>query len=227
MGWDRHVATRLGGAVRPALIATLVVTPLVALAPTGASTAAAPLAPGVSAFYEMNEPPGTTVMQDSGPQDLDVPVDPSGVNSGIVWDGATGYQWPFRPPEQAPPSPERIIQLPDNAALEPGSGPFTIELRYRTKENFGNITQKGQSATPGGQWKIQAPGGIPSCLFKGSAGQVATGAITPLNDEAWHNLTCAYSSTGVTMYVDGVYRSRKNGTAGTINNSVPMTSAGS
>ena len=184
------------------------------------------MAPGVTAFYEMDEAPGTTVMHDSGPHGLDAPVDPTGVGSGVGFDGATGYFWTHRAPEAPPPSPERIIQIPDNPNLEPGNGPFTIELRYRTKENFGNITQKGQAQSQGGQWKIQAPQGIPSCLFDGSAGQVATGAKTPLNDEQWHNVTCALTSTGVTMYVDGELRNRKNGSTGTIDNGIPMTVGG-
>lgn len=216
---NRHLA---------ALVAALVLAPLgvVTTSHAVAAPAPAPLAPGVSAYFEMNEAPGTTVMNDSGPNDLHAAVDPSGINSGVNFAGATGFDWVYREPETPPASPERVIQLPDNAALEPGSGPFTIEVRYRTGNSFGNITQKGQSATTGGQWKIQAPGGIPSCLFKGTAGQVATNAVTPIDDEAWHNLTCAYSSTGVTLYVDGVYRSRKNGTAGTIDNSWPMTIGG-
>jgi PKD repeat protein len=187
---------------------------------------AAALAPGVTAFYEMNEPPGTTVMTDSGPNGLNGSVDPTGVESGAAFDGATGYNWVRRPPEDPPASPERVIQVPDNPNLEPGNGPFTIELRYRTKEKFGNIAQKGQAQTPGGQWKIQAPGGIPSCLFKGSAGQVATGALTPINDEQWHDLTCVFTSTGVSLYVDGQFRNRKNGTAGTVDNNFPMTVGG-
>ena len=195
-------------------------------ASSATSAAALPLAPGVTAYFEMNEPPGTTVMHDSGPNGLDAPVDPTGVSSGVEFDGATGYIWVRRAPEAWPPSPERVIQVPDNPNLEPGNGPFTIELRYRTQENFGNITQKGQAQTKGGQWKIQAPGGIPSCLFKGSGGQVATGAKTPLNDEQWHDLTCVLTSTGVTMYVDGELRNRKNGPTGTIDNNFPMTIGG-
>lgn len=187
---------------------------------------AAVVAPGVSAYFAMDELRGTTVMTDSGPAGVHAPVDPSGVTSGFTFDGATGYSWPRRAPEAYPPSPERIIQVPDHPGVEPGDGPFTIELRYRTQENFGNITQKGQAQTPGGQWKIQAPQGIPSCLFKGSAGQVATGAKTPLNDEQWHNLTCTLTETGVTMYVDGEQRNRKNGVTGTIDNDFPMTVGG-
>ncbi|MGL5824207.1 MAG: PKD domain-containing protein, partial [Nocardioides sp.] len=222
------ISRTLGAVVATLLCSsTAAVIPTAALAvPPLAVAAPPPPAPGVSAHYEMNEAAGTTIMQDSGPNGLAAPVDPSGVASGVTSTGATGYEWAYRPPELAPPSPERVIQIPDNPALEPGAGPFTVELRYRTSNSFGNITQKGQSASPGGQWKVQAPGGVPSCLFKGSAGQVATSAITPVDDEAWHNITCAYTSTGVTMYVDGEYRSRKNGTAGTIDNSIPMTIGG-
>ncbi len=205
------------------VIALLAGVPLPASA---APAAAAALAPGVTAFFEMNESSGTTVMHDSGPNSLAAPVDPTGVSSGVEFDGATGYTWARRAPEAWPPSPERVIQVPDNPNLEPGNGPFTIQLRYRTQENFGNITQKGQAQTKGGQWKIQAPGGIPSCLFKGSGGQVATGAKTPLNDEQWHDLTCVLTSTGVTMYVDGELRNRKNGPTGTIDNNFPMTIGG-
>jgi PKD repeat protein len=181
---------------------------------------------GSTAFYEMNEPVGSTVMSDSSGNGLNGVIDPTGVQTGAVFDGATAYNWVRRPPEQAPPSPERVIQVPDSINLEPGNQPFTIELRYRTQENFGNIIQKGQAQTPGGQWKIQNPGGIPSCLFKGSLGQVATGAKTPLNDEQWHNLTCVFNSSSVTMYVDGVFRNRKNGSAGAVDNNFPMTVGG-
>src|SRR5207344_85371 len=100
---------------------------------------------------------------------------PTGVQTGATFDGATGYNWVRRPPTTPPPSPERVIQVPDSINLEPGNVPFTLEIRYRTPEKFGNIIQKGQATTPGGQWKIQNPGGIPSCLFKGSKGRVATG----------------------------------------------------
>ncbi|MFZ2501222.1 MAG: PKD domain-containing protein [Nocardioides sp.] len=209
-----------------AALAALLISPVLALTTTTAPAQAAPLAPGVTAYWEMNEAPGATVMADSGPNGLHAAIDQSGLDTGYNIGGATGYNWLFRSPEEAPASPERVIQIPDDPALEPGDGAFTIELRYRTNFSFGNITQKGQAESVGGQWKIQAPSGIPSCLFKGSITRIATNSITPLNDEAWHNVTCAFSQTGVTMYVDGLYRSRKNGTAGTIDNSVPMTIGG-
>ncbi|MEZ5193136.1 MAG: hypothetical protein R2734_11860 [Nocardioides sp.] len=62
------------------------------------------------------------------------------------------------------PSPEQIIQIP-TARCWTGADTFTIEIRYRTKEKFGNITQKGQSASRGGQWKIRTHRAycVPAC----------------------------------------------------------------
>lgn len=198
--------------------------PAAAQAPGAVSSS---VAPGTTALYRMDEGPGATVMTDSGPGRHDAPIDPAGVQSGATHDGATAYNWVRRAPEAYPASPERIIQVPDHVDLEPGTSPtFTIELRYRTKESFGNITQKGQATSRGGQWKIQSPKGIPSCLFQGADGQVATGSLTPLNDDQWHNLTCVLTPTGVTMYVDGELRNRKNGVTGTIDNDIPLTIGG-
>ena len=198
---------------------------LVSVTPT---PAAALVTSGVTALYEMNEPVGTTVMTDSSGNGNDGVVDPTGVESGGVYDGETAYNWVFRLPTEPPPSPERVVQVPDDAAgsLEPTGQDFTVEVRVRYTDKFGNIIQKGQSATPGGQWKIQAPQGIPSCLFKGSAGQVATQAKGALDDGSWHTLSCVLDSTGVTMYVDGQYQSKKAGSPGLIDNSLPVTVGG-
>jgi Concanavalin A-like lectin/glucanases superfamily len=131
-------------------------------------------------------------------------------------------------PDTPPAVPEHVVQVPDNSSLEPGSAytTFTVELRYRTKEKFGNIAQKGQATTPGGQWKIQNPLGRPSCLFKGSIGRTATRVPVALNDNQWHVLTCVLTRTRVTAYVDGVEVNHHNGGAGTIDNSFPMAVGG-
>lgn len=156
--------------VRVGVVACLLAaTPMAALASVTAPAHAQALAAaddGVTALFEMNEPAGATRMTDGSGNGNHGVIDPTGVQSGAGFDGATGYHWVRRPPEQAPASPERVIQVPDDINLEPGNQPFTIELRYRTKENFGNITQKGQATSRGGQWKIQNPKGIPSCLFR-------------------------------------------------------------
>lgn len=213
--------------------ALLCLATLGALALTSAPAQAAPpppppTQPADAVVWDMNEGPGATVMSDSGPRGLNGTVNPTGVMTGWTDGTATGYNWVRRPPTDPPPSPERIVQVPDNVYLDPGgSGTFVVQIRYRTKEKFGNIIQKGQSHTVGGQWKIQNPKGIPSCLFRSQAGsQVATGALTPLNDNAWHVLTCVKTPTSVTLYVDGIYRNKKNGTTGPIDNKKPVTVGG-
>ena len=151
----------------------------------------------VEASWEMNEPAGATTMVDSGPNGLHAPVNQSGLDTGFMFGGAIGYSWPRRPPNEPPASPERVIAVPDNLNLDPLSDTYTVEIRFRTREKFGNITQKGQATTRGGQWKIQNPQGRPSCLFKGSITRGATRAPTAINDNLWHTLRCVKTPTAV------------------------------
>lgn len=192
---------------------------------TGGLVSAA-LVPVTDVFYEMNEAPGATVMVDSMGTGLDGTVDPAGVETGVVVDGATAYRWPWRNPTAPPASPERVVTVPDDPRLDPGSTTYTLEIRYRTHAKFGNIIQKGQARTYGGQVKIQNPQGMPSCLFKGSLGQAATRSKVPLNDDQWHVLTCVRTATAVTLYVDGVFMNRKRGVTGRIDNKKPLAIGG-
>jgi hypothetical protein len=184
----------------------------------------------VTADYEMNESQGSTVMTDSSGNGLNGTIVASDqITTGVLeYDGSIGYHWLRKAPNEPPADPSRIIQVPDNINLEPGSGfnTFTIEIRYRTKENFGNITQKGQATSKGGQWKIQNPQGRPSCLFKGSIGRVSTRVPTAINDNLFHVLTCVLTPTRVTVLVDGVEVNHHNGSTGTVDNSIPMTVGG-
>ena len=221
---SKHVLAGIG------TTAVLAVMPACVTAATAAPPPAA-LAVGVlTADYEMNEPAGSTVMTDSSGNGLNGAIVASAqIATGWVnYDGAIGYHWVRRPPNEPPASPERVIQVPDNINLEPGASTvtFTIELRFRTSNKFGNIAQKGQARTRGGQWKIQNPQGRPSCLFKGSAGRVSTRVPTALNDNLWHVLTCVRTPTRVTALVDGVEVNFQNGSTGTIDNAIPMTVGG-
>jgi hypothetical protein len=221
---SKHVLAGIG------TTAVLAAMPVCVTAATAAPMPAA-LAVGVlTADYEMNEPVGSTVMTDSSGNGLNGAIVASTqITTGWVnYDGAIGYHWLRRPPNEPPASPERVIQVPDHINLEPGASTvtFTIELRFRTSNKFGNIAQKGQATTRGGQWKIQNPLGRPSCLFKGSAGRVSTRVPTALNDNLWHVLTCVRTPTRVTALVDGVEVNYQNGSTGTIDNAIPMTVGG-
>lgn len=202
----------------------------VALLPSLLGQAPAQAAPAVEASWEMNEPPGATTMVDSGPNGLHGAIQQTGaatdIQTGFTYNGATGYHWPRRSPTAAPASPERVIQVPDDPNLDARGDTFTVEIRYRTKENFGNITQKGQATTPGGQFKIQNPQGRPSCLYKGSIQRGGVRAPVALNDNQWHTLRCVKTPTAVELWVDGVRVGRNRGDVGWIDNNWPWTIGG-
>jgi hypothetical protein len=73
---------------------------------------------GVTADYEMNEAAGATVMTDSSGNGLDGAIDPTGVTTGDLSFGQTGYIWSTAPSTRAD---ERVITVSDDPGIEPGS----------------------------------------------------------------------------------------------------------
>lgn len=197
---------------------------------------------GTEVYYAMNEASGAIQMLDTGSSGLNLvgAINQAGLDTGVAKDSATSYNWLFTSPEAPPAKPERVISVPDNAALDAGSDTFTVEVRYQTVNSFGNVMQKGQSGSTGGQWKIQQPGGYPSCLFKRRTNledfQISVQSTVDFSVGSWHTLKCVRSGDNVTMFVDGVYNGQKNfagvgengtpGSVGTINNTVPLTIGG-
>jgi Concanavalin A-like lectin/glucanases superfamily len=208
------------------MAASLALLAPLALAPSASVAAAPALAPVTQVLFDMNEPANATTMLDGSSNGLDTPINQAGVDTGVAYGDALGYWWARKGPNSLPVAPERIIQVADNPLLDPMGDTFTVEIRYRTKENFGNIIQKGQSASKGGQWKIQNPMGLPSCLFKSATGSQGVRSTINLSDNEWHTITCVREPTRLTMYVDGVFIGRKNGSSGVINNTIPMTIGG-
>jgi hypothetical protein len=172
---------------------------------------------------EMNEAPGATVAVDSSGLGHNGAIGSHLVmhNSYITWDRHDPSLTPYY-------GADHLIMVPDAAdgSLDPDSATFSVEIRYRTTATFGNILQKGQNKDAGGQVKFQQPKGIVGCMFKSPTGQGATNSITPLNDGQWHTVKCTRTATEVTMYVDGLFRSRIRHTTGVINNKKPWTIGG-
>lgn len=198
----------------------VVISCLALTAAPGASDAAEPT---IVADWLMNEPRGSRVMVDSA-GDHDGVVNPAGVTANGSY-----YHWQQRCPSCPPVAPERVILVPDDPDLDiadPGVT-FTVEVRYRTRGGYGNILQKGQSATVGGQVKIQLPKGRPQCLFKGANGvRVGSGSAVAINDGQWHTVRCVHTATQVLTFVDGVRKGLKNGATGPINNAKPFAIGG-
>jgi hypothetical protein len=187
--------------------------------------AAAALADPIVIQWDMNEPAGATVMQDSGALGINGTIG-SEVETGYAFDGAIGYRFPRLVPNTPPTHPEHLVRVEDRPELDPGTSPYTIEIRYKTTNPFGNIIQKGQSHTAGGQFKMQLPGGRPQCYFKGSNGRVGVGYKTPIDDGVWHVVRCVKDATAVSLYVDGVRVARHVGDPGNMDNTFPLTIGG-
>lgn len=176
--------------------------------------------------YSMDEPAGATVMVDSGISAVNGTIG-GDVTAGVQVEGATGYRFPHVDPLTTTVRPGHLATIADSAAVDPGAGAYSVEVRYRTLEADGaNLVQKGQATSPGGQFKIQVPEGNPQCYYKGSLGKVGATSLTRINDGAWHTLRCARTSDTVSLYVDGVLRKRNTGPIGTIDNAYPMTIGG-
>lgn len=172
---------------------------------------------------ELNEPAGSTVAVDA---------------SGLGHNGAIGSHitmngsyadWDRHPPDAGIYYGAAHLIMVDDAAdgsLDPGNSTFTVEFRYRTTDKFGNVLQKGQARTAGGQVKFQQPQGYMSCMFKSPTGQAAIRSSRPLNDGQWHVIRCERTASEVSLYVDGVFDKRIVHATGTIDNAKPWTIGG-
>lgn len=176
--------------------------------------------------WELNEPRGATTMLDSSGNEIHGIIGTE-VVTGATFDGATGYRFARLKPNTPPAHPEHNVWVPHDERLNPGSDDYSVEVRYRTGNPFGNLIQKGQSGTPGGYWKIQLPQGEPSCLFRGPTGVTnAVRAQTRIDDERWHVIRCDRTDDAVELYVDGVFAGRNRGTTGAIANTKPLSLGG-
>jgi hypothetical protein len=201
---------------------SLAVAAVLALA-FAASASAATLAD-----WEMNEGSGATTMIDSSGH-VNGTIG-SAVKTGANISGAIAYQWPFTSPTNPPAKPERIVQANSNS-LNPGSGTYTVSLRFLTTQHFGNIVQKGQAGASGGYFKVENPNGRINCVFRGrnSSGTLVRKAVqspTVTSDGAWHVATCTRTSTGLTLTIDGNVVGTARGSTGSISNTRPITIGG-
>lgn len=199
-----------------AVATTLTLTLSPALSSQGAQTSVLNL--------QLNEKAGATVAHDTSGRNHN-----GSIGSHVTMNGAFADWDRHSPAEGIAYGLKHLITIPDAAdgSLDPGTGNFSVTLRFRTKENFGNVIQKGQATTAGGQVKFQIPKGKLTCMFKTPSGTATAGSGTKLlNDNAWHVVRCDRTPTSVTMYVDGVRTGRSNNPTGALNNTKPWTIGG-
>jgi Concanavalin A-like lectin/glucanases superfamily len=184
----------------------------------------------VAANWQMNDAARSTVMRDSSGNGINGKIASDAASVGLTLNGSY-FHWSTRCPACKPVQDGRVVQVPDDDRLDipDPSVPYTLEFRFRTTHPYGNYMQKGQSASRGGQIKVQGPKGSVQCLFKGANGtRVGTGSGKDhgLDDGDWHVVKCVHTATQVVEYVDGKKVATNNGSTGPINNSKPFTVGG-
>ncbi|MEU4237448.1 laminin G domain-containing protein [Actinoplanes sp. NPDC026619] len=177
------------------------------------------------AVWSMDEPAGARVMEDSSGNGLHGGIG-SEVFTGRSAGSSQGYGFGRLEPDTPPARPAHLVVVPDYAALDPGDRDYAVSLRLRTRNQFGNVIQKGQATVAGGSFKMQIPGGKVQCWFRGSAGQVLVTAPRPINDGDWHTVMCMRYRSGVSVLIDGVTAASKPGATGTISNAWPLSIGG-
>jgi hypothetical protein len=175
--------------------------------------------------WKFNEQAGAVRARDTGRYGFDAVVG-SLVEVGISHQGGRGYRFPDTYPGSPPARPERLVQVPDQDRLDPGVRDYVVTVRYRTTYAYGNIVQKGQATSQGGNWKLQQPGGVAQCLFRGSQGDSTVSSGRPLNDGRWHTVQCKRVNGRTTMTVDGVVTDVNRKDPGRINNVMPLSIGG-
>lgn len=177
------------------------------------------------AYWAMNESPGARTMKDGSGNGRTGTIGRE-VRTGTRVDGATGYRFDRLEPDTPPTHPQHLVTVPDSSALDPGDRDYAVTVRLRTTGKFGNIVQKGQATTSGGNVKVQIPNGIVQCLYRGSVTTLLVSSKRRLNDGRWHTVRCERTAAGVTMTVDGAVEARKSGRTGRIANSWPVSIGG-
>jgi len=173
-----------------------------------------------TANWHMDETAGAPYMTDSSGY----------ANHGRVYNvvtGTTGYSrygYYFQP--------NSVAAVASSTTLNPGSRDITITENVLTTARVRdwNVTQKGFSTTPGGQYKIEIRprngGGVVACAFRGSLRHAVIVAGPNVADGRWHHIVCAKYASSIALKVDDGPVYRQYVTVGTISNTEGLTIGG-
>ena len=106
--------------------------------------------------------------------------------------------------------PRAVVRLTPTSgdALSPGSSDFAYGAVFRLDarssgrsiDNGNNLFQRGLYSDSS-QFKLQADGGYPSCLVRGSSGRVFVASSTKVTPDKWYRVTCSRVGSRVTVQV--------------------------
>jgi hypothetical protein len=210
-----------------AFLGLIVGSSIILAGPVFTQVAAAATGPTLEADWEMNEHAGSRVMIDATGNHNGV-ISPDAALDGLTLNGSI-YQWSLRSPTKLPVQLPRVVQVPDSSKLDfpDPNVTQTIEFRFKTSKPYGNIMQKGQATTNGGQIKIENPGGYTQCAYHGAnRSYVSVPSTIKLSNNQWHTFACVHSAKQIQVWVDGVEVNHKNFSTGFINNTYPFVIGG-
>jgi hypothetical protein len=127
------------------------------------------------------------------------------------------------------------VTVPNSASLNPGTDNISItaNVQFAAAPAAGtdyDLIRKGLSTTAGGEWKMEifGNGALASpafCLFKDSSGRpaVTVRGTTNLAGTGWHTITCAKTSTQVSVTVDNVLQRTNRTAVGSISNTAAVS----
>ena len=219
--------TPIGRPSRRGLLAVVAATVCaVVFAPVGSAQAST-----VVALWNMNEPAGSTVLVDSGPNHMNGTIGTSITSNGSVH----SFPQVVRGFNNATFDPQHLDVIND-PRTNPGTSDFKVTARIKIakpSDAFGNIMQKGQTGTPTGFWKMELDGptrGLVFCGFRSIVNGVTTngGVRSPINvaDNQWHIVTCERGPGFVSATIDGHVTTQQGHPTGAITNTVPLTIGG-
>jgi hypothetical protein len=195
-----------------------------AMATTWSSASAAAPEDGVG-VWELDEPAGTQVLLDAGPQALHGTVG-SSVQRGVTVAGSRAHVFSTVDPDRSPVDPGRLDVVAHDTRMNPGPGDFAVTVRLLTTAPQGNVVQKGQASSAGGYFKVDMDDGRVACLFTGDVGTLHVRSSARIDTGRWTEVRCHRSATALSLYVDGVLVHRRTGVAGSVANTWPLTIAG-
>jgi hypothetical protein len=184
--------------------------------------------------YGMNEGTNASVMEDESGHGLDGDIGEDVLTGRSFGGGAVGYR--FEGPLNVQ-NHERLVLVPDNPLLDPGTDAYSVTVRFRTNGTRPNIIQKGQSEDRGGMWKLVIHTGWPRCHYRDENHNTKAigfkGSPDPdakVSDGDWHVLRCVRNTNSVCVYLDeGTPQQMHkciNGSIGRIDNIRPLSIGG-
>lgn len=178
----------------------------------------------LSGLWAFDEEFSADTAVDLGPNRLDGEVG-GDVRTGQVDRETTSFSFPAVGTEE---SPEHLVTIDDDPALDPDEQTYAVTVRYRTTTSPSNVVQKGRAGTEGGWWKLEQKRGSVECLFVDAAGNEVSAKVDEVrvNDGQWHTVRCVRTTESVTLNIDFGPGQRTKGTTGWIANSSPVTVGG-